>query len=73
MATEGSILQGSALEIQMVDAAGCCTECEVEQSLTGDWQVRLFVARNPNTLLSTLERLGLDSVEAVRQAVKDRP
>jgi hypothetical protein len=37
-----------------------------------DWQVRVFVARNPSAPVMTVERLEKDLVEKVSQAARDR-
>ena len=47
MATENSLLQGSKLNIEWVDAAGFCPECSVERTITNLQSFRCPVCRTP--------------------------
>lgn len=62
-ATEGSILIGSKLDIQVVDAVGYCTQCEVEQTLTNLQSRRCPVCRTPIAQITGGNELEILSVE----------
>jgi len=45
LATEGSLLQGSKLDIQVEDAAGYCPQCQEERTITNLQSMRCPVCR----------------------------
>ena len=47
MATENSRLQGSKLNIEWVDAAGFCPECQIDRTITNLQSFRCPVCRTP--------------------------
>ena len=47
MATDGSRLQGSKLDIQIVEVAGYCQQCQQEQTLTNLQSMRCPVCLEP--------------------------
>ncbi len=63
MATEGSLLQGSKLDIQIVPAAGYCPECQKEQTLTYLQSMRCPVCRVPITQITGGNELEIMTVE----------
>ena len=62
-ATENSILKGSRLDIQVVDAAGYCTQCGEEQTLTNLSSMRCPVCYTPITQISGGNELEILTVE----------
>lgn len=47
LATDGTVLKGSRLDIQVVDAAGHCPKCQEERILTNLQSMRCPVCRTP--------------------------
>ena len=62
-ATENSVLKGSKLDIQVVDAAGYCQQCQQEQALTNLQSMRCPVCREPITQITGGNELEILSVE----------
>ncbi len=52
MATENGLLQGSKLDIQIVDASGYCGQCHAERILTNLQSIRCPVCQAPITQIS---------------------
>jgi hydrogenase nickel incorporation protein HypA/HybF len=63
MATEGSLLQGSKLAIQIVDAVGYCQECQIEQILTNLQSMRCPICREPITQITGGNEMEILTVE----------
>lgn len=63
MASEGSRLQGSKLEIQIVDAAGYCQGCKQEQPLTNLQSMRCPVCRDPIAQITGGNEMEILTVE----------
>jgi hydrogenase nickel incorporation protein HypA/HybF len=63
LATEGSVLQGSKLDIQVVDAAGFCPQCQVERTLTNLQSMRCPVCRTPISQISGGNELEILTLE----------
>lgn len=63
MATEGSRLQGSNLDIQIVDAAGYCQKCQQEQLLTNLQSMRCPVCKEPITQITGGNEMEILTVE----------
>jgi len=63
LATEGSIIKGSKLDIQMVEAAGYCQQCQEEQSLTNLQSMRCPVCWEPITQITGGNELEILTVE----------
>ncbi len=47
LATENSLLQGSKLNIQIVDASGYCGQCETDRTLTNLQSMRCPICQTP--------------------------
>lgn len=62
-ATEGSVLQGSKLDIQVVDAAGYCPQCQEERTITNLQSMRCPVCRAPIGQISGGNELEILTVE----------
>ena len=52
MATENGLLQGSKLDIQIVEATGYCAECNLERPLTNLQSMRCPICQSPITQIS---------------------
>jgi len=63
MATEGSILKGSNLDIQIVDAVGYCQQCQMEQLLTNLQSMRCPVCQEPISQITGGNELEILTVE----------
>ena len=63
MATEGSRLQGSQLDIQIVKAVGFCQPCQQEQPLTNLQSMRCPVCKNPITQIRGGNEIEILTVE----------
>jgi hydrogenase nickel incorporation protein HypA/HybF len=63
LATEDSRLQGSRLDIQILDAAGYCPECQSEHVLTSLQSMRCPVCRTPITQITGGNDLEILTVE----------
>jgi hydrogenase nickel incorporation protein HypA/HybF len=63
MATEGSLLQGSKLDIQIVEATGFCPQCQYEKSLTNLQSMRCPVCREPITQITGGNEMEILTVE----------
>lgn len=63
LATEGSLLGGSKLDIQVVDAVGYCPQCRVEQPLTNLQSMRCPVCRTPISQITGGSDLEILTVE----------
>jgi len=62
-ATDGSILKGSKLHIQVVDAAGYCPQCQEEQTLTNLQSMRCTVCRTPIAQITGGNEMEILTVE----------
>lgn len=62
-ATEGSLLKGSQLDIQVVDAAGYCPQCQDQQTLTNLQSMRCPVCRTPIGQITGGNELEILTVE----------
>ena len=62
LATEGSVLQGSKLDIQVVDAAGYCPQCQEQRTLTNLQSMRCPVCRTPIAQISAGNELEILTV-----------
>jgi hydrogenase nickel incorporation protein HypA/HybF len=63
LATDGSPLKGSELDIRMVDAAGYCPRCQVEQVLTNLQSMRCPICRTPVAQITGGNELEILTVE----------
>jgi hydrogenase nickel incorporation protein HypA/HybF len=63
MATEGSLLRGSTLDIQVVAATGYCQGCQREQTLTNLQSMRCPVCHEPITQITGGNELEILTVE----------
>jgi hydrogenase nickel incorporation protein HypA/HybF len=63
LATDGSVLRGSKLDVQMVDAAGYCPECQAEQILTNLQSMRCPLCRTPIGQITGGNELEILTVE----------
>jgi hydrogenase nickel incorporation protein HypA/HybF len=63
LAAEGSVLQGSKLDIQVVDAAGYCPKCSEQRALTNVQSMRCPVCRTPITQINGGNELEILTVE----------
>lgn len=63
LATENTLLQGSMLDIQVVDAAGYCSLCQVERTLSNIQSMRCPICRTPITQITGGNDLEILTVE----------
>ena len=63
IATQDSLLKGSRLEIQMVDATGFCEHCREERTLTNLQSMRCPVCQTPITQITGGNELEILTVE----------
>jgi hydrogenase nickel incorporation protein HypA/HybF len=63
MATEGSLLQGSKLDIQIVNAMGYCQGCQSKQTLTNLQSMRCPICREPITQIIGGNEMEILTVE----------
>ena len=62
-ATENSVLKGSRLDIQVVDATGYCTQCQEQKTITNLSSMRCPVCRTPITQITGGNELEILTVE----------
>lgn len=65
LATDGSVLRGSKLDIQLVDAAGYCPECQVERTLTNLQSMRCPVCHTSISQITGGNELEILTVEVL--------
>jgi hydrogenase nickel incorporation protein HypA/HybF len=65
LATENTVLAGSNLEIEFVDAKGYCAECRAERALTNLQSMRCPVCRTPIARITGGNELEILTVEVV--------
>jgi len=63
LATEGGLLQGSKLDIQVIDALGYCEVCQTQQSLTNLQSIRCPVCQTPISQITGGNELEILTVE----------
>ena len=63
MATDGSLLKGSKLDIRLADAAGYCQRCQQEQPLNNLVSMRCPVCRDPISQITRGNELEILTVE----------
>lgn len=63
LATEDSPLQGSKLDIQVIDALGYCPECQVEQPLTNLQSMRCPACQTPISQITGGKDLEILTIE----------
>ena len=63
LAVEDSLLRGSSLDIQIVDAMGYCPQCRLERTLTNLQSIRCPVCHTPITQITGGNDLEILTVE----------